>query len=315
MSIEEQHKLTKWLDEDEVNRKVLKKIELYWKSHLNDANTASDFVWEGLVKRIMQAEMRELNKQSNRFTQYAFKVAAVLLIGLVVSYLLINYEEAPIKGDQIRYLEKVSLNGQKINVQLADGSKIKLNAGSKLITPEKFNGDTREVELSGEAFFDIARDPEKPFIIKSGDLSIKVLGTSFNVRAYPEDNEISVAVAEGKVSLSNHSISESPTILLQDQIAIYDKDIQVTRTGSFDPREYFGWKDRQIVFKNSNIDEIFSRLTRWYGVSFEVTTDVDKKRDFSGFYSDDPSLEEVLKGISYVYEFEYEIKKNNVIIR
>lgn len=314
MTIEDQHKLMKWLGEDKVNRVVLEKIDLYWKKNRENTAKADHEVWESLIQRISETEGKAARSSGRQIFRYLSRVAAVLIIGLVTAYVFIEYHEEG-ATDQVRYLEKVSLNGQKINIQLADGSKVKLNAGSKLITPERFTGDTREVELEGEAFFDVIKDVEHPFIIRSGDLLIRVHGTSFNVRAYPEDNNISVSVESGSVSVISNAERESPVLILPEQMVVYDRLKKVAITREFDPVEYFGWRDKQIVFKNSNIDEIFSRLTRWYGVSFQVNKSVDKKKDFSGFYNDDPSLEEVLKGISFVYEFDFDIKKNVVVIK
>ena len=311
MSIEDQHKLTKWLNEDKMNRKVLEKIDLYWKKNRDHTQEVSADVWLDLVSKIHQSERKADSSRRKKMVRYFLRVAAMLIIGLVSSILYLHFEERPV--EQVRYLEKISLNGQKINIQLADGSRVKLNSGSKLITPERFSSDLREVELEGEAFFDVAEEADRPFIIKSGDIKIRVHGTSFNVRAYPEESDISVAVASGKVSVSD-VVNNSPVYILPDELAIYDREDKVTKKGSFDRREYFGWKNKEIVFKNSNIDEIFAKLSRWYGIAFQVDTQLDRKKDFSGFYSNDPSLEEVMKGISYVYEFDFEIKKDMVMI-
>lgn len=312
MDIEDQHLLTKWLNEDDLNKRILNKIELFWNSEPNPENV-KEKVWAKLADQI-ELDHDHRKPKVNQVVLNLMKVAAILVVAFFLSFLVLESRQSGGDADveQVRYLEKVSLYGQKINIQLPDGSKVKLNAGSKLIVPEKFTNDRREVELVGEAFFDIQRDESRPFIVKSGDVDVEVLGTAFNVRAYPEEEDIKVAVDRGRVAVRGKKNADR-LVLLPDEMAIYDIKDNASRKSNFNRKAVFSWKDKILYFDQASFDEILIALKKWYGVEFILKGSYDLKKDFSGEYHN-KSLQSVLDGLSYVYEFEYEIKDDIVTI-
>jgi ferric-dicitrate binding protein FerR (iron transport regulator) len=312
MTIEDQHKLAKWLESDQLNKKVLDKLEHYWNVHQEDTEQAKNEIWDQLMDRL---DTKHPTGSHSRFQliKTMLRIAAILVVAFFLSLWVFEYSNKNSTVEQVRYLERVSLYGQQISIQLPDGSKVKLNAGSKLIAPEKFVGSTREVELVGEAYFEIEEDAEKPFIVRSEGLNVEVLGTSFNIRAYPEEEDIQVAVNTGKVSVNGEG-QEEAMILIPEEMAIYNKTLGTARKDTFNPKAVFSWKDKILYFEKASFDEISATLEKWYGVQFKVEKKIDNKKDFSGEFHN-KSLELVLEGLSYVYDFEFEIKDELVTIK
>ena len=160
------------------------------------------------AKTITERKHARIVIRESRVAPY-MKVAASIALAVVVisTYLLWQGTGQP---NGLAMLEKTTQHGQKSTVVLEDGTKISLNSGSRLTYPAQFDKDSREVVLEGEAFFEVTRNTEKPFIVRSGDLVTTVLGTSFNIKAFPTEN-IAVTVATGKVRVENTNLPQGPT--------------------------------------------------------------------------------------------------------
>lgn len=235
--------------------------------------------------------------------------ASVVLVSmaLVLSYkYVVNISEPA----TLAMIQKKAPIGRKITAKLPDGSVVTLNGGSEVTFPEAFSGDSRTIELSGEAFFEVKRNPEKPFFVKFNDDVVRVLGTSFNIRTYAEENTVSVAVATGKVSFT---VDGSEVVLRPDEMAAYDRDDKELITKKVDRLEMFGWKEKILYFKNKSFDQITQELERWYGVDFQVTGDFARSGTYSGEFKNE-SLSEVLDGLSFIYRFDYEIKGKEIVL-
>ncbi|GLU45594.1 FecR family protein [Allomuricauda sp. NBRC 101325] len=205
-------------------------------------------------------------KKSNpvlRWTKVAASIA--LLIGIGYATFLSTKQEIP--SEPIVEITKTTEWGQKLNITLSDGSQIRLNAGSSLKYPSKFDGDERIVELTGEAFFDVTKKPEKPFIIKSGEVETTVLGTSFNVNTYPENDEIAVTVATGMVKVASQ---ENEVYLLPNEQGVFNKSSKNMTKQQVDISYALHWKDGILHFEDTDLNQVLERLEKWYGVSFQM---------------------------------------------
>lgn len=174
-------------------------------------------------------------------------------------------------------------------IQLPDGSKVKLNHSSKLTYPEHFSGDVREVTLTGEAFFDVTKNPEKPFIIKTTGASIKVLGTSFNVYAYYESSTVEVIVKTGKVELHEQVSSEKSegkeVLLLPGEKGIFNKNEKtIAKESNYNPNN-LSWYTHEIEFKYARLSDVFQTLQRAYNLQITVDKDVDLNQKLSATFS------------------------------
>jgi ferric-dicitrate binding protein FerR (iron transport regulator) len=203
--------------------------------------------------------------------------------------------------------------GQKMTLRLSDGSMVKLNAGSSLKYPDAF-GESREVYLTGEAFFEIAENPDKPFTVHAEGLRTVVLGTSFNVRVR-SDLPAEVAVLTGKVAVlpvaAQADVQE--IALLPNQMVSIDNQTGHATKKELDYDAVFSWKDDVLYFKDASLQEVLSTLQNWYGVEFTVNKDFGPDNDFSGQYDNKP-LDAVLSGIGFTFGFNYTIEGKHITI-
>jgi len=153
--------------------------------------------------------------------------------------------------------------GSSSNITLADGTRVWLNAGSRLIYPSRFVDRTREVFLSGEAFFDAAKNEKQPFVVKTADVQVEVLGTRFNVTAYPEDFAVQTVLAEGSVEI------KKGVLLNPGELAYFNKKTRETRTQNVDVTEYTLWTQGLFKFSNTDFNRITKKLERFYNVRFQ----------------------------------------------
>ena len=222
---------------------------------------------------------------------------------------IIVQEEVPLA--EVIWKQKEALHGQKITTRLPDKTIVTLNAGSSITFPETFSDSIREVRLTGEAFFKVEKDPDKPFLVRVNGNHVKVLGTSFNVRAYSDEDKVKVAVATGRVAYSTGSGEQ--VILEPDEMAIHDEQQQSLVTEKVNKLGAFGWKDKILYFNRSSFDQIRAKLEKWYGIEITVRGEFPSGKPFSGQFHN-PSLNEVLNGLSFLYRFHFEIEGERVLL-
>jgi ferric-dicitrate binding protein FerR (iron transport regulator) len=201
---------------------------------------------------------------------------------------------------------------------LAVGKKVWLNADSNLNYEMVFGtGDLIELYMEGEDFFDVVRNPDKPFIVHTSDISIKVLGTSFNVKSYADDGKIETTLVEGKVEIDNapdFNHSDEKVILQPNQKATFSK-----RSGEIDVKEVavtetVAWRDDQLVFKSETFSEVIKQLERWYNVKIHVEDDEFLSCPLTATV-DEESLEEILDFLAVTHKINFTISGNEVFIK
>lgn len=229
----------------------------------------------------------------SKVTKWLSRAAAILFIPLlgVVFYLLSNSNSQIEKFTDLAVdsLEIIAPIGSRTVVQLSDGTEVNLNYGSKIKYPRNFTENTREITLSGEAYFDVAHNPDKPFIVKTGRLNVKALGTEFNVNAYPDDDVISTTLIEGNVVIEKivqgKKIEQVGT-MVPGQHVIYN--LNSNKMTSYKGRidKYVAWKDGRLVFDNEPIAEVAEKLGRMFNVEIEVAGNVKYLSYTVTFYND-----------------------------
>jgi transmembrane sensor len=261
----------------------------------------------------------DTNSSHSRFT--IWKVAATLLIlctFIPVVWFVQNKFSTPETAPHVVNVPKVvKLNpsGVKSIITFSDGSKAYLNSESKIVYSQVFSEDLREVELVGEAYFEINEDENRPFIIQVGDLEIKVLGTAFNVSAYPENTFINVALVSGKV-LVNIPNGENVELLPSEMLKYPLVGNEAHKIVSFISEEIIGWKDGILSFRGESVNDIFAKLERWYGVEiiYDKGNPAFSKRIFTGKF-EKRSLEYILNTMNYEDIFEFKIESSKIIIK
>ena len=239
-------------------------------------------------------------------------IAAVFLSLFFISFLINKYEVTLVPSDRrtTQVITKVTQPGQKLKVRLPDGTRVVLNAESQLTYSVPFVSE-RRVRLTGEAFFDVVKDPDKPMFVHSGNITTRVVGTSFNVRFYPDEPEATVSVVTGKVEISD-SIGHKASLIPNFQ-GVFNFGKGHLLVTSFPMQEVVGWKDGMIIFDRTPLPVVFKRLERWYGVKFHVSDKSLMDGIYTGQY-ENASLEKVLEGVRYASGFDYQLDENTIVI-
>ncbi|MFB2118509.1 FecR family protein [Parapedobacter sp. 2B3] len=232
----------------------------------------------------------------SKIAKWLRRAAAILFIPLlgVVFYLLSNSNLQMNNFTDLSFavdsLEIIAPIGSRTVVQLSDGTEVNLNYGSKIKYPRNFIGNTREITLSGEAYFDVAHNPDKPFIVKAGKLNVKALGTEFNVNAYPDDDIIATTLVEGKVViekiLSDKKIGKIGTMAPRQHLAYNSKTGKIS-SNQVNVENYIAWKEGKLVFDNTPILRVTEKLSRMFNVEFDVADDI-KDLTYTVTFADDP---------------------------
>lgn len=255
------------------------------------------------------------NIRIKKLKRICFRVAAVLIpVVLIVGLYMQLNSKVDLFGTS-EYEEVVVDKGERIQIMFQDGTKVYINSDSKLRYPKKFALNTREVFLEGEAYFVVAQNKNRPFIVNLSGPAIHVLGTSFNVQDYPENKDIVVCLDEGNINLTLPTEKKYP--VKPGERLVYNKDNQqCTISKMNDMRRLSMWKQNVIVFKDTPLSEVIKILNRWYNVEFKVEDENVLKYVYT-LTSDNTLLEKVLMDLEKIapVKFEYNEDKKEVIVK
>ncbi|MBV6640605.1 MAG: FecR domain-containing protein [Cyclobacteriaceae bacterium] len=315
LSSEDQSRLNAWLKDSPKNMKTYNQVKyILAKQGRPLTSNGEEEVWRELRKRMDADASQKQDTQSKRTINPWLKYAAVILLSIGLGAVIHQNlpEEQNIAQAEPRIIEKVSMPGQKITTKLPDGTVVKLNGNSKLLVPEQFVGEIRRVELQGEAFFDVQPDKSKPFIISVGNMEVKVLGTSFNVKEDGILNQKIVAVKTGKVAVEDKQSGElvvlnpSQMVIQHEGEGMYKQDFELAD-------KLFGWTENKLVFNDDDHQKVLQELGYWFGKEVEVRGRIDQKVKYTATY-ENPTLEEVLLSTSHIFKFNYQINGKKIII-
>ncbi|MCK9641182.1 MAG: DUF4974 domain-containing protein [Prolixibacteraceae bacterium] len=184
--------------------------------------------------------------------------------------------------------------GGEYTLLLSDGTRVSVNSMSKLVYPVSFTGNTRELTLEGEACFEVAKDKSKPFIVSIKGLKVEVLGTTFNIKAYPDDNQSFTTLVEGKVKLNSGIQSSNVSFLEPDQQAVYDPSTTGIVIQKVDAKQVVQWTTGRYSFTNQTLDEIMKTLSRWYDFKYRFEDESLKQIRFEGGLDKYKSIDPIL---------------------
>ena len=213
---------------------------------------------------------------------------------------------------EIQYNTLNNPRGSKvISLSLADGSKVWLNAASSLKYPTSFTGSERKVEITGEAYFEVAHNPAMPFVVSKGGTNIKVLGTHFNVNAYDDERSLNVTLLEGSVSvMANHSTQ--PKVIEPGAQARVDKNGSIQLDNSVDLNEVMAWKNGLFSFKAADIESIMRQVSRWYNVEVVFKTPITEK--FYAEVSKSTNVSSLLEMLQATKAVQFKIEGNAIVV-
>ena len=287
-----------------------------------EISEAMDTVWEEMeedeVSSLQHQQYREearlllsrIRKPEKRFSfipylRYVAIVAVILSIGWGGFRLIRSNQEKV-----LTYTEVHVKNGEHKRVILPDGTSVTLNAGSYLRYPREFITDVRRIEMNGEAFFEVTRDEEKPFLIHTKDADVKVLGTSFNVKAFDMDEQLTVSVQTGKVQVD---LPEAMMRLLPDEQFVMDKTKGEFQKRNEDARLSTVWIKGGLYFNRTPIRTVVNELVRMYNRTIEFAPGAEYDDYIYGEH-DNKSLEAVLKSIQYSTDIKYRIENDKIVL-
>ena len=214
-----------------------------------------------LLSEIRQQKTSDSKVRSKNRLNGFYRVAAILILALSVTLGALKVLDRP--QSVVTYVEKMSAKGETKSLLLADGTKVILNSDTKLIIPSNFNKEERIIELEGEGFFDVTPDPDKPFIIKSGETRVKVLGTSFDFKSYKEDEFIKLTVSTGKVRVNMIDQDLQLAVSPNEHLSISKIDGNV-RKESIEENNYIKWIHGSLYFNKEPIREVLKTINRTY---------------------------------------------------
>lgn len=223
--------------------------------------------------------------------------------------------ENELNREKVRFNTLEVPRGGEYFLVLSDGTKVWLNAETTLRYPVRFQNGQRKVELTGEAYFEVAENRDAPFLVTSGKQAVRVLGTKFNLSSFPEDAFILTTIVEGKVEVFPEQSPDSKQILLPNHQSCFNKEEGKISQQKVDPYKFIAWKEGRFVFENEPLSEIMKTLAKWYNV--DVIFASEKARDFrfTGNLRRYENFGEILKKIEKTNEVEFKIEGRQVIVK
>lgn len=270
-----------------------------------------DREWERLFSSI---EKKTISKMKTRglFLQYLKYAAAVVLgIGVSLSTLyLTNQENLSTVGNY----KLVTSEGEKSYLQLPDGTRVWLNSCTTLEYAENYGHSNRSIYLDGEAYFEVAKNKDLPFVVKANGIDVKAIGTAFNVSAYMEDSQLTTTLFNGKVAVQP-TLTKQEVLLEPNQVAVYDKSRNKIEVVPYDKKQFAQWRGGFLSFEMMYLQDITKLLERNYNVVFRYENQGIKKLRFSGSFRNNEDLSEILNVIKTNTGIRYQILKDTIVIK
>lgn len=270
---------------------------------------------------IEKADQRKSKKVKIRMIQRTVLGAAAAVL---LAFVMYQFPEADRQIEQHHQeqlaLTKVEMveysvnNGENRTITLPDGTVVNMNAQSSIRFPKTFDSEKREVYLEGEAFFDVVHDEERPFTVQTSDISIKVLGTTFNVRSYPGDERIETTLVTGKIELQHDEEESASTFLNPSEKAVFNKSDQKLVVDIVNSDDATAWKRGVLIFNQTPLKEVINEIERKYNVQFEIPSNELLEHQYTGTF-DNLDLKEVLKLLELSSLNNYELKNDKIMIK
>ena len=298
-SEQEFEEIVGWIRDNALSKGSRERAFKDWKCFV-PAGEKNEKKYQALLDKIHhEINLNQNKKSTTRYLSFSntltwlSKAAAILFIPLL-SVMLYFISQNKIQRGSISEnlndsIEIVAPVGSRTVVQLTDGTEVHLNYGSRIKYPRIFSGDTRDIKLEGEGYFDVAHNPEKPFIVKAGEVQVKALGTAFNVHAYPEDETVSTSLIEGKVVLEKYTTGKNTrvieTMLPGEHVAYQPLSGKITSSKG-DLYKYIAWKEGKMVFDNEPITDVVAALGRKFNVDIDLADNVKEYTYTVTFFND-----------------------------
>lgn len=330
----ESQELNNWMRESDENKSYVESIRNIWlaSAQLNTEGTSST------EKNISISKQYPPSTNTRRLNQF-LKIAAVFLLLIATGVILLKQFSGNTSLPNHNIVVEATL-GSRAFTTLPDGTKVWLNSGTKLYYDANYNSKTREVKLTGEAYFSVVTNPEKPFVVKAGNLNIKALGTKFNVKAYPEDGSIITTLEHGKVIIEGKDKTDKEfTVAMKpkETVTYFEKEKAVVTTDNSQISEelaekdenlatvpikiteevktelFTSWKDQRWVIEKQKLGNLARDFERRYNIRINFTSDSIKQFHFSGSFENE-TIEQIMVIMRHTIPIKYKIEKGIINI-
>lgn len=313
-SPETEERVQKWIIKDKDREEKEKASQEYWDELNVEADPATTYAALERVNLRIGYNKEHLDniasyQKFSRFTFRFTRVAAVIVPLLIMAGGLFYY--LPYFSEN-NLIEISAAYGEQKHLFLPDSSEIWLNAGSSISYPKAFSNDERLVNLNGEAYFSVKRNTQKPFIVETQQLSVKVLGTRFNVKAYPSDPQITTTLTSGKVEVKTSS--HRPQRLKPNEQLTYNKYTSAIHISEVDATDAESWITGQLVFTNASYEEILRTLERRYNVVIDNNAKTSASKRYTVKFRKGDPIDKVLDILADIIGFNYQQDGSKIVI-
>ena len=278
----------------------------YFIYHWISEETISDITPGTLGGELILSDGKSFNLSDNNFPENAVRAFVIDSKG-------INYQ-IPANKPQVKEIQNTlrTLQGMECLITLSDGTRVHLNAETRLTYPVCFSSKERIVQIEGEAYFDVAKDHGHPFVVKTEEVEVKVLGTVFNVNAYPEGEWVRTTLVEGKVE----AVCGGRLFVMEPGMQVaYSKGTGETEYKKVDTHLFTSWKDGYYEFEEMELGELMPLLGRWYAVGVDFEEPELKRLKFSGRLQRYETVADLVKMLEYTGDVVFEVKNDRILVR
>lgn len=311
LDAEEHTVLRRWIKEAPENRAYFNDTVSVWKAAGIVANP-DGFDVEKAIGRFDKEIGTATVKRINHY-KYALRISAAaivfLLCGISSLFFLWQSERTAhtVVEEYKEYIVEVP-DGAKSKVTFPDGSVVWLNAGSKLKYNSNFAKNSRDIELSGEGYFEVSKNKDLPFVVSTEKLAVEVLGTKFNLKSYTEDEAVKVVLKEGSVKVGDFGIESDPVLLKPNQRFTFRKSDDMILVDSIDASHIENWRNGSMAFDKVSLEEITKELKRLYNIPVRIENEKLKRIVYYSDFQENITVEKVLEILSSGNKFRYEVK-------
>lgn len=262
------------------------------------------------IKRILQPKKQKVVP----FTYYLQRIAAVVLLPLMLGFGIYYFTKRSTINELADNKYSIeTLSGERSRLVLPDGTRVMVNANSSLTYTAAFGKKNREVNLLGEAYFEVTHNPDLPFTVKSRDIVTKVLGTKFNLYAYPDEKFFEASLINGSVEVRDYKNPPNKVVLVPNEKVRYEYASQRFEKSKTDLRTETAWTKGELYFRSESLSTILPKLERYYGVQFTTEGDIPGEILTASFRETD--INDILKNLSIHYSFRYNKKGESIHLR
>jgi transmembrane sensor len=307
-------KVNEWLNEKPEHRQAYNRLDEVWNFSQTSENRHLS-LFESIKRRITVYENR---LRRPFYTTTLFKAAAILALILVSNFMVYHLKQDS-KPELVSWQEIVVPRGNRMKLVLPDSTSIWLNNETKLRYPSNFSSSNREVELSGEAYFEVHHDAQHPFIVKIGEQKIKVLGTKFSVNAYPEDQMIETSLISGSVVFQNdREINGNSEFRIDPGYSLlYDKQNNSIATQKIQSSYYQYWENGVYAFKDESFESLSLKIKRIFNIEIVFEDQFLKTKTYTGTININDNIFLFMEAIrrTSVEPIEYKFNKNIIYVK